>query len=458
MPSQGRTGERGPQEAAAARRARLLPGMPGGRALLFGILAVAATLGLSGRERRWDWIEAGSLCGFLGMVLMLVQFHTSGRQVPRNPVVRLGTLLRWHIAAGIAAAACVLLHGGVLLAADPAHLAYLDPRVNLPRALALWTVTGALLLLAVLPFIRKRIGMSYEVWRLSHGVLAGLAVFVGIVHMNMVGHHVDGWIVRVLWIVLAIEALAILADSRLLLPLLSQRKPYVVAGVREEGPATWTLELAARGHGGMHFAAGQHVWLTLGPAPLSLQQHPFTIASSEARPDRLELTIKELGDFTGRIGETVPGTMAWLEGPCGAGILRCHPSGPLVFVAGGVGITPFASVPRTLRERGLRRRIVLFHGAGSERKATFGQEMEEILKETGGVYVPVIEEPEDASFRGERGLVSRDVLARRASREDLARAPFILCGPGPMLRYVRRELLALGVSRGRIFQEHFDIG
>jgi NAD(P)H-flavin reductase len=46
-----------------------------------------------------------------------------------------------------------------------------------------------------------------------------------------------------------------------------------------------------------------------------LTQHPFSFSSSPERDGRIQMTIKELGDFTGTVGSIAPGTRAYLDGP-----------------------------------------------------------------------------------------------------------------------------------------------
>lgn len=61
------------------------------------------------------------------------------------------------------------------------------------------------------------------------------------------------------------------------------------------------IALVPDGHEGMAFRAGQYAWLTVGDTPLTLQQHPFSFASSDAVSGRIEFGIKELGDFIATI-------------------------------------------------------------------------------------------------------------------------------------------------------------
>lgn len=422
------------------------------------ILAPLAITYLTGeRLPGGGWaVDAGIAMGFLAMALMSAQFATTGRfhRVARQ--IGQGTMMKFHRAAGIVALALVLLHPILLILAEPTYLEFLDPRVNLPRAAALITVTLAALGLVLLPLARKRIGLSYEWWRLSHGALAGLVIFIGIAHINMVAYYTGSTGKRALWIAVAGAAVGLLVQTRLVRPWRMRRRPWRVAEVRAEHEHVWTVVLEAEGHAGLPFKTGQHVWLTLGDTPFSLQQHPFTIASADSRPDRLELTIKELGDFTRTIGATRSGQRAYLEGPYGASWFHEADTAPFIFIAGGIGITPFASALRSMRSRGWTRDFVLLHGSHSLAKATFHEELTRLASELGGRYVPVIESPPEG-WKGERGYITAEVLRRHLDADQLARGRFVLCGPPAMLSAVRRELRTTGVPGRRIHLEQFDM-
>lgn len=405
-------------------------------------------------------VEFGVFLGFLAMALMAGQFATTGRFPRLARPIGQGTMMRIHRAVGIAAVALALLHPIVLFLADGRFLAFLDPRANLPRTLALVTVTFAAILLVITPLLRRRIGLSYEWWRLSHGALAAMVVFIGVVHMNMVGHHIAPIWKRAIWIAIAGSAIGLLIHSRLLRPLRLRRKPWRITEVRPEHERTWTLVLEPQGHEGMPFQTGQHVWLTIGDSPFSLQQHPFTIASSDANPRRIELTIKALGDFTSTIGEVKPGTCAFLEGPYGASWLTEEDSTPLVMIAGGIGITPFVSALRTLRDRGQRRPFILIHGSDTLEKATFHRELRELADALSGRLVTVLEHPPadtDPPWTGPTGTISRQLLQDTLGDEHLRHGRFILCGPAGMLDAVDRSLKSLGVAPQRIHVERFDM-
>lgn len=404
---------------------------------------------------RGFWVEFGVALGFLGLAMMGLQFVLTGRYRNIASSFGLDAMLQFHRQMGIAGTALVLAHPAVLIAAHPAYVAFFDPRVNLPRALALSAVVAALVLLLATTLWRRPLGLSYEVWRTAHGGLALLVVFVGLVHVLQVSYYVSVPWKQALWVVLTVGAMGMLVHARVVRPLRMRRKPWRVAEVRPEQGTSWTLVLEPEGHRGVRFEAGQFVWLTLGPTPFSLQQHPFSMSSSAEHEDRLELTIKAAGDFTERIGETPVGTRAFLEGPYGAFTLREGDRRGAVFVAGGVGITPVMSMLRTLRDRGDRRRLVLVYGNVSQEETLFWDELHALARELDLTYVPVLEEP-PPDWDGERGRVTPEVLDRHLPPPE---APFdyYVCGPEPMMDVVEAHLLARGVPARRVFSERFQI-
>ncbi len=401
-------------------------------------------------------IEVSVGLGFAAMALLCLQFATSGRFLWLARPIGQHAMMRLHRLVGVLAGVLVLAHAAGVILSNPGYLAFLDPRVNLPRALALGAVTLALLAIVVLSLARREVGVSYEIWRLLHGGLAAMIVVVGAAHIFMVGHHAGPPWQRGLWIAFAGLALALLVWSRGVRPWQQRRRPWRVVEVRPEHVRTCTLVLMPEGHAGMPFETGQHVWLTVGDSSFSLQQHPFTIASSDARPDRIELTIKALGDFTASVPSIPVGTRAFLEGPYGARWLTGSADTPLVMIGGGIGITPFASALRSMRDRGIHRRFVLFHGAADLARATFNAELRQLTMDLGGDLVTVLESAPDEATPDKdivEGRIDRRLLADRLDPTLLGQARFVLCGPPQMLRQTKTALHELGVPRWHIHVE-----
>jgi predicted ferric reductase len=186
-----------------------------------------------------------------------------------------------------------------------------------------------------------------------------------------------------------------------------------------------------------------------------MREHPFSIASSAAQPRRIELSIKELGDFTSTIKGVRPGQTAWLEGPHGTFGVDLRPDAPAyVFVAGGIGIAPIMSMLRTLADRGERRPLVLLYGNRVWERIAFREELELLARKLELRVVHVLLEP-PAAWTGERGYITREVIERHLP-QNRAQAEYFLCGPTPMTRAVERALGELEVPSAHVHSEIFD--
>ncbi|HEU6446338.1 MAG TPA: hypothetical protein VFL61_14895 [Gaiellaceae bacterium] len=351
----------------------------------------------------------------------------------------------------------VLAHPVVLVLADSGYWSFLDPRVNLPRALVLVLVLVALPALVVTALWRGRLRIRYERWRAGHAVLAAFVLAVGLVHIRGVRHYLEDPRKQALWVAIAAASVASVAYFRLVRPLQLLRRPYRVVAVEPEAAGVWTVAVEPERPVPFMFRAGQFALLTLGRSPFSLEQHPFSISSSARRPERLEFTIKELGDFTSRIGEVPVGTRAYVDGPYGSLVLPREPDAGLMLVAGGIGITPLMSMLRTLRDERDRRSIVLVYANDEAADFAFAGELEQMAD--GGALdlrvVHVLAEP-PADWTGETGVITRELLARYLPGEPGAWR-YVLCGPAPMMEAAEQALLELAVPLGRIESERFDI-
>jgi predicted ferric reductase len=402
---------------------RLLPWL-----LVYVVLAAVPLLLLLVPPRppsRHFLVELGVALGFVALALLGLQFVLTGRFSHVATSLGLDTMLQFHRQAGVVASVLVLGHVTVLLVAFPPYRSFLDPRVDLVRAVALWVLLGALALLLALTFARRRVGLRYEWWRALHALLAAAVLIIGTVHVMRVGWYSAAFWRQIVWVAATVGALALLAQVRVLKPVQSRRKPYRLAEVRRELGEAWTVSLEPVGHAGTHAKAGQFFWLSFGRSPMSLQQHPFSISSSADAAPKIELTIKELGDFTRRIGRTPIGASAYLEGPYGAFTLR-DDADAFVMIAGGVGITPMMSMLRTMRDRADQRPTTLIYATRSVEQSIFHDDLITLEKELPLRLVRIYEHP-PANWTGERGVCDSTAL-QRLLPDDSEGTRYYVCG------------------------------
>ncbi len=423
--------------------------------LLLALLPVGVAVLGDTPEGRGFWIEFGVGLGIVGFAMLALQFATTGRFRWVGRYFGADAKIQFHRETGILALAFILAHPVVLFLAEPRYAEYLNPWVNLPRAVFLAGATIALVLLVVLSLWRVSFGLSYEWWRVTHGGLALAVIVVGLAHSLQVGHYVTGIAKQAVWVIGAGLALALLFHTRIVKPLRLERKPYRVVEVRPDCEGVYSLALEPDGHAGMEFQAGQFGWLTVRETPFTLQQHPFSFTSSTASRGRIEFGIKELGDFTATIKNLKPGARAFVEGPYGAFTLDPEAQGA-VFVIGGIGITPALSILRTCRDQQDRRPMLLIYANTRWEDVAFRQELDDLSKHLDLEIVHVLETP-PANWHGESGFVTPELLAQHLSARKGQDLQCFICGPPPMMDVVERALVAQGVPYWRLVSERFDL-
>lgn len=416
---------------------------------LFALLPHA---GARGGGFVWDFAMA---LGYAGLAMLGVQFALTARFRRATAPFGIDIVYYFHRYLAVCALLIVLAHYALLRAGSSAALGAADPR------LAPWHMSAgraALLLfvvVAVLSLARRALRFEYDRWRRIHALLATSAFALAIWHLFGAGHYLDRPWKQALWTVYVLFWLGLIAYVRVLRPWRVWRAPYRVVGVTPERGQVWTLALEPTRGDGLRFVPGQFAWLTLRASPYAMREHPFSIASSATRPGRIELSIKELGDFSGTIKDIRAAETAYLDAPYGTFGIDHHPDASgYVFIAGGIGIAPIMSMLRTLADRSDRRPLLLLYGNRVWERIAFREELESLAQRLALRVVHVLIEPPPA-WSGERGFIAHEVLARHLPAASLQRHHF-LCGPTAMTRDVEHSLATLGVPAARVHSEIFD--
>ncbi len=404
------------------------------------------------------WWDFSLALGYAGLSMMGVQFALTARFKRATAPFGIDIIYYFHRYLAIIALVLLLAHAGILSAKYPGAAGSFDLREA--PATMIWGWLGLIAFMAVLvtSLGRRLLRIEYDTWRRIHVVLAVAGVAMAVLHVFGSGHFLTSPIKRGLWTLLGASWLGLVVWVRLIRPAQLLKYPFRVVEVRPERGRSWTLTLEpeADGSAALDYRPGQFVWLTLDGSPFAMREHPFSYASSPTRSGRLEFTIKELGDFTQRIGQTRPGTLAYVDGPYGAFCIDRWPSAPgFVFVAGGVGIAPIMSSLRALADRRDGRPLWLFYGNRTWEGVVFREELAELSARCDLHVVHVLGEP-PPDWECERGWITREVMARHLpeNRVDLE---CLICGPTPMIRLVERGLRDLDVPLRQIHSEIFDL-
>ncbi|MEO5313078.1 hypothetical protein PV772_02990 [Pseudarthrobacter sp. CC12] len=367
----------------------------------------------------------------------------------------------WHRRAAMTATVLLLPH--IELASNP-------EATSVGKTLAVVAISGlaALVVWAVLPRWRTmlpaparrlvvaalqaqgvrlvvRLLGGYERWRGFHR-LTGLFVAAGFLHGLFDASAFEA-APGLRWSYVAIggTGLAFYVYRELLARRFLPHHDYQVAGVRPV--AADLVEVALRPLGRpLEFKPGQFAMVYLETAE-GWQRHPFSI-SGPAPEGGISITVKALGDHTSQLPDVVQAGMpAVVGGPYGR-FDRHKGTAHQVWIAGGVGITPFLSWVRSLEAAGgdLPEEVHFF--VTSAGPSPFAEEILAIARNHPRLHIHVVETETDGRLTPQAVIAAVDTEPRMLS--------VFMGGPDAMLRQFRRAFRAAGVRRANIHREYFQ--
>jgi len=177
---------------------------------------------------------------------------------------------------------------------------------------------------------------------------------------------------------------------------------------------------------------------------VSNQFHPFSITSAPGETT-LRITVKAVGDYTRALRELEPGADAIVEGSYGSFSHRNVPSRRQIWIAGGIGVTPFLSMARSLRDQD-EPAVDFYYCVEHEAEAHFLDELRALAARRDDFRLFLV-------ARDQAGFLTAERIA--AESGDLSVREFLICGPPAMIENLRSQLLARGVSAGQIHSEEF---
>jgi predicted ferric reductase len=423
--------------------------------MVIALLPMMIAMGIERPAPRNLLVEMGAMLGLLGLGMLATQLIITGRHRWFAGGVGQDNLLQFHRRTGIAAWLFILSHPVLLMIGDRQFVTWLDPTEGWLRASGVMALALAVTVLVISSLWRKELGLQYETWRTLHASLSLFVVAGGLGHALMGKHHTDGLFTQVLLIAVLAIPLFLLLETRLWRPYQLQKRPWKVVESEETRADSTDLILVADGHSGMNFKPGQFAWLTYGDSPFSIQQHPFSIASSSSNPGHLEFVIKEAGDFTNYLSKAKPGDKAFLEGPYGVFTMDPKAQRRAVFIVGGIGITPILSMIRSRLDQHNECPMWLIYANKSEEEIIMRNTLEAFTEKLPLQVIHVLSDPSE-DWMGESGYVDGDLLDDYLP-EDAEDIDYFVCGPPPMMDLVEPELQKRGVNSRRLYSERFNL-
>lgn len=384
----------------------------------------------------------------------------------------LDKLFAFHRINGRVAFVLLVIHA-LLIVAGRAAISW-DAVVDLVS-----TSGGFVIIYGIVALIAMSIAIGMTLYaRLSHELFVyvqrsfGFIFLIGCLHVFMTaGIKATSRPLTIYLAVLAAAGIAAWVYRSLFANLLVRRHDYLVTGVRQLD--NWVVEISMTPRAGRPFTyvpgqfvfvtffsnefnaqfhpvsiehEGEYAIVTLRPGEISNQFHPFSLTSAPGE-GRLRIAVKAVGDFTRAMHKLGEGAAAKVEGPYGGFSYLKVGRKRQIWVAGGIGVTPFLSMVRSLNGTG--HAIDLYFGVKSLDQSYFLAEL--LTLDRTREDFRLIHVPED-----EVGYITADRIEETSG--DLKSVDFLLCGPPPMVQNLRGQLIAKGVARSHIHFEKFGFG
>lgn len=387
----------------------------------------------------------GDICGLVGLTLFSLSVFLAARlQFTEKLFGGLNRIYIAHHLIGGSAFLFLLVHPMFTAGAFLPISAKLALAKIIPSA-ADWPANFgiiALALLMALLIFTYFINLPYQWWRFTHKFM-GLALALGGLHALFIPSDIS----RVpfltnYYILLAGSSLILYLYRTVLGRWMVRRYIYTVNGVTNLNKEVVNIELSPTKEA-MNFLPGQFMFVSFDHKDFG-ETHPFSLSSSPT-DQHLAFAAKASGDWTNKLSSLPSGTQAKIEGPFGYFTYSRYSNHKQIWVAGGIGITPFYSMARALLPE---YDIYLYYALSDESEAVLLNELNTLAKDHSNFHVL-------PWYSKSQGRISADKIA--ATHEPITFWDIFVCGPPPMMASLKKQFKMLGLKNSQIHSEEFKI-
>jgi ferredoxin-NADP reductase len=203
---------------------------------------------------------------------------------------------------------------------------------------------------------------------------------------------------------------------------------------------------------GFAFTAGQAVDVLLGS-----ERHTFSLVSAPFEEELVFATrMRAASAYKRALGALPIGAKVKLEGPAGSFVLDPDPARGALFIAGGIGITPFMSMLRQATRGRSPQPLRLLYSNRRPEDAAFLAELQELERRNANFRLAATMTDMGKSSRqwsGHTGFVDAGLI--KSCARELHAPLYYVVGPPAMVLAMQETLRTAGVEDGAILTEEF---
>ena len=319
-----------------------------------------------------------------------------------------------------------------------AALFLLPDMQNISKTLGIF----ALILMIFALFGTYYLKLRYDIWKISHKLLA-LAYLIGFIHLLKIQSDVSRSL-PLRYFMISITSIALIFIAiRVFNRILSPKLEYRLESIKISNNEIFHLILKPiNSH--LRYKPGQFVFASFFQNGFNDEEHPFSIVSG---PDEanLELGIKMLGDHTAKFNQLKPGAKVTIDGPYGRFSPAFHPNKDQIWIAGGIGITPFISMARQIVSTD--QNATLIWTVKNAQEAVFSNELSTLAAANKNLKFILFDSQTNGYLTAK--YINDQI---KLSSQDI-----YLCGPPIMMKSLRQQFNQLGINNDQIHSEEFAL-
>jgi len=384
----------------------------------------------------------GQILGLVGMVMFSINLILAGKFKFLDKYFKgLDKVYINHSKIGAIAFSLILFHPLFLvvkyitISLNDAALFFV-PFVNTPIT---WGILSLLLMIILISFTFY-IKLKYHVWKFSHKFMV-VAFFFAIIHTVLIGSDISRSILLRLYILIFSFVGLFISVRQAFLNKFIKKIKYKVIGINYLNKDILEIEMEPLGEK-VSFIPGQFAFFSFISDIVSFESHPFSIASSNL-DNNIKIAVKNFGDYTDSLKDLKVNDLVLIDGPYGNFSHRSVTNKNQIWIAGGIGITPFLSMSKDLNEE---YNVDLYYSVKEHTEAVCIAELGEI-EEKNKNFKPRLWDA------GVSGYITAEAIAVLSKVEG---KDIFLCGPKMFMESLKDQFLLLEVDIKKIHYENFS--
>lgn len=236
-------------------------------------------------------------------------------------------------------------------------------------------------------------------------------------------------------------------------------RTYIVQDSSKITPSTLLLTLQLdEGERPLAFQPGQYAAISYEKRGKLSTSRCFSIVSSPTDQHTLQFSMRVRGHFTTALSKLQKGDLVDVTGPFGGFVFDTIRDKKAVFMAGGIGITPFMSMVRYLSALKADNDVTLLYSCATQDDVSFGDELRTIQDKHPNLKVvfvvgngPIDKLPANQAVSGR---ITPELLDRITGK-NYGDGRFFICGPPVFMKPMAGMLAKQGVPKASILTEAF---